>query len=355
MKKYIICLAFVLLFSSLVSLPVADKNKKPIVVDKMCYAQEIVEYEGEEVVEETNPSTQETQDQCDNCVCVWVRGESKITKSPDSAKIYATIETLDSDMTKSKEDNFSTFDEVVSALKKAGLTEDDITLEHFSCHASYDYAAGRNLLGYQSCTSFCVKANNIENIKEYIDILTENGASSIFNNEMLDDICMTLGGRAAEALVVKDVTQGASGDLRMVTNTARRMITQYGMSEELGLVAYDSDQPVFVGMEYGHSDKTYSQETAAKIDAEVRRIISEAYDRALALLKENRSILDNMSRVLVEKETIYTEEVEMLMAGKDYKEVVAYMETQDGDRRVNSMLKKDEEEPAKEAEEKKEE
>ncbi len=187
--------------------------------------------------------------------------------------------------------------------------------------------------------------------------MTRPAEDSVFHtyNEMLDDICMTLGGRAAEALVVKDVTQGASGDLRMVTNTARRMITQYGMSEELGLVAYDSDQPVVVGMEYGHSDKTYSQETAAKIDAEVRRIISEAYDRALNLLKENRSILDNMSRVLVEKETIYTEEVEMLMAGKDYKEVIAYMDTQDGDRRVKSMLGGETEKHNQKAEETKEE
>ena len=186
--------------------------------------------------------------------------------------------------------------------------------------------------------------------------MTRPAEDSVFHsyNEMLDDICMTLGGRAAEALVVKDVTQGASGDLRMVTSTARRMITQYGMSEELGLVAYDSDQPVFVGMEYGHSEKTYSQETAAKIDAEVRRIISEAYDRAIALLKENRSILDNMSRVLVEKETIYTEEVEMLMAGKDYKEVIAFMDAQDGDRRVRSMLGGKEEEPAKTEESKEE-
>ena len=187
--------------------------------------------------------------------------------------------------------------------------------------------------------------------------MTRPAEDSVFHtyNEMLDDICMTLGGRAAEALVVKDVTQGASGDLRMVTNTARRMITQYGMSEELGLVAYDSDQPVFVGMEYGHSDKTYSQETAAKIDAEVRRIISEAYERAVSLLKENRSILDNMSRVLVEKETIYTEEVEMLMAGKDYKEVIAYMDTQDGNRRVKSMLGGETEKPAEKEENNKEE
>lgn len=187
--------------------------------------------------------------------------------------------------------------------------------------------------------------------------MTRPAEDSVFHtyNEMLDDICMTLGGRAAEALVVKDVTQGASGDLRMVTSTARRMITQYGMSAELGLVAYDSDQPVFMGMEYGHSEKTYSQETAAKIDAEVRRIISEAYDRALELLTKNRSILDNMSRVLVEKETIYTEEVEMLMEGKDYKEVIAYMDAQDGDRRVKSMLGGEEEKPAEKAEEKTEE
>ena len=112
----------------------------------------------------------------------------------------------------------------------------------------------------------------------------------------------------------------------MVTSVARRMVTQYGMSDKLGLVAYDSDQPVFVGMEYGHSEKTYSQETAAAIDAEVRRLTSEAHARATELLKENRSILDNMARVLVEKETIYTEEVEMLMKGASWQEVIEAMD-----------------------------
>ena len=251
-------------------------------------------------------------------------------------------------------DVFDAFDKTVMGLKKKShvITEADKRIIAY-------HEAGHAVLA--GLCKYCDPVHEVTIIPRGNGAggftMTRPAEDSVFHtyNEMLDDICMTLGGRAAEALVVKDVTQGASGDLRMVTNTARRMITQYGMSEELGLVAYDSDQPVFVGMEYGHSDKTYSQETAAKIDAEVRRIISEAYDRALALLKENRSILDNMSRVLVEKETIYTEEVEMLMAGKDYKEVVAYMETQDGDRRVNSMLKKDEEAPAKEAEEKKEE
>ncbi len=158
--------------------------------------------------------------------------------------------------------------------------------------------------------------------------MTRPAEDSVFSsyNEMLDDICMTLGGRVAEELVIKNVTQGASGDLRMVTSVARRMITQYGMSEKLGLVAYDSDQPVFVGMEYGHSEKAYSQETAAAIDAEIRRLTSEAHERATKLLTENRAILDNMARVLVEKETIYTEEVEMLMRGASYREVIEAME-----------------------------
>ena len=107
------------------------------------------------------------------------------------------------------------------------------------------------------------------------------------------------------------------------------------MSDKLGLVAYDSDQPVFMGMEYGHSERVYSQETAAAIDAEVRRLISEAHARAVTLLKENRSILDNMSRVLVEKETIYTEDVALLMKGADYKEVIAAMDARDGEHEKN--------------------
>ena len=150
---------------------------------------------------------------------------------------------------------------------------------------------------------------------------------------------MSLGGRVAEELVIQDVTTGASADLQHVSDIARRMVTQWGMSDKLGLVAYDSDQPVFMGMEYGHQGRGgYSQETAATIDAEIRRLISGAHERATKLLKENRSILDNMSRVLVEKETIYTEEVQMLMKGADYKEVIAAMEERDGEHRANPFV-----------------
>ena len=155
----------------------------------------------------------------------------------------------------------------------------------------------------------------------------ETDDNDVSYNKLVDNICMSLGGRVAEELVIQDVTTGASADLQHVSDIARRMVTQWGMSDKLGLVAYDSDQPVFMGMEYGHQGRGgYSQETAAAIDAEVRRLITEAHERAVKMLKENRSILDNMSRVLVEKETIYTEEVAMLMKGMDWKEVIKSME-----------------------------
>ncbi len=163
----------------------------------------------------------------------------------------------------------------------------------------------------------------------------ETDDNDVSYNKLVDNICMCLGGRVAEELVIQDVTTGASADLQHVSSLARRMVTQWGMSDKLGLVAYDSDQPVFVGMEYGHSDKSYSEETANTIDNEIRRLISSAHDRATTLLKENRAILDNMSRVLVEKETIYTEEVAMLMKGASYKEVIEFMDAKEGTPRAN--------------------
>ncbi len=167
----------------------------------------------------------------------------------------------------------------------------------------------------------------------------ETDDNDVSYNKLIDNICMSLGGRVAEELVIQDVTTGASADLQHVSALARKMVTQWGMSDKLGLVAYDSDQPVFMGMEYGQQSRGgYSQETASAIDDEIRRLIGEAHARATKLLKENRSIMDNMSRVLVEKETIYTEEVAMLMKGADYKEVIAYMEEKEGTHKTNPFL-----------------
>ena len=106
------------------------------------------------------------------------------------------------------------------------------------------------------------------------------------------------------------------------------MVTEWGMSDKLGPIAYSSDGPVFIGRDF-EERATYSEATAAIIDSEVKAIVSAAYARAKKLLSENRSVLDNMARVLVEAETIYTAEVDMLMKGAGYKEVLEYMETHD--------------------------
>lgn len=146
--------------------------------------------------------------------------------------------------------------------------------------------------------------------------------------ELKNEICMSLGGRVAEELVIHDYSAGASQDIKVVTNTARKMVMEWGMSEKLGPIAYMSDEPVFLGRDY-ESRNTYSEATAAIIDSEIKRIVMEAYERAKSLLTEHRSVLDNMARILVECETIYTDEVDMLMNGSTWEEVKEYMETHD--------------------------
>ena len=158
---------------------------------------------------------------------------------------------------------------------------------------------------------------------------------SFMSREKIKDfICMALGGRVAEELVIKDITTGASNDLERVTEMAKRMITEWGMSEKLGLVTYGSNsQTVFFGNMEPHN--TYSKETATIIDEEMHNIINTAHDRATKFLTDNRAILDNMARVLIEKETIYSDEVDMLMEGKSYTEVIQYMEEHDAEHAEN--------------------
>ena len=150
---------------------------------------------------------------------------------------------------------------------------------------------------------------------------------------------MALGGRVAEELVIKDISSGATGDIKQATKFARAMVTEFGMSEKLGLISYSDDsQPVFLGKDMV-THNAYSEETAKLIDTEVRTIISTQHERARKLLTENRSILDNMARVLIERETIYAEEVDMLMEGKSYTEVLKYMD-ENGDKHVENVFKK---------------
>ena len=143
--------------------------------------------------------------------------------------------------------------------------------------------------------------------------------------KLLDDIVMTLGGRVAEELVIKDISAGASGDIQAVSKRARLMVTEWGMSEKVGPISYGSDKEIFIGRDMA-SHVTYSEHTAGIIDQEVKEIVSTSLEKARKLLKENKALLDNMARLLVERETIFSEEVEMLMQGKSVEEIMEFMD-----------------------------
>lgn len=130
--------------------------------------------------------------------------------------------------------------------------------------------------------------------------------------KMLQDITVTLGGRAAEELVLEDITTGASQDIKVATKTARAMITRYGFSDAIGMVNYEQNEDeVFIGRDWGHM-KSFSDNVANKIDEEVRAIIDECYAAAKRILTENKDILDACADLLIEKERISREEFEAL-------------------------------------------
>ena len=143
--------------------------------------------------------------------------------------------------------------------------------------------------------------------------------------KLLDDIVMTLGGRVAEELIIKDISAGASGDIQSVSKRARLMVTEWGMSEKVGPISYGSDKEIFIGRDMA-SHVTYSEKVAAIIDEEVSSIIDNALKKARDLLSKNKKLLDNMARLLIERETIFTEEVDMLMDGKSVEEIMAFMD-----------------------------
>lgn len=133
------------------------------------------------------------------------------------------------------------------------------------------------------------------------------------------NLAMSMGGRAAEELVIQDITTGAVGDIKHATDIARKMVMEWGMSE-LGPVYYGSNQEVFLGRDY-QSTHTYSESVATQIDAAVSKLVETAHKEAVKKLTEHRAIMDCMVRLLIERETIYTEEVDMIMDGKPYEEV----------------------------------
>ena len=131
-------------------------------------------------------------------------------------------------------------------------------------------------------------------------------------NKMMQNIVVDFGGRVAEELIFEDVTTGASQDIKQATQLARAMVTQYGMSDKVGLIHYGSDEDeVFIGRDLAHT-RGYGEQTASLIDSEVKRIIDEAHTKAKQMLQENMDALHACARLLVEKEKIGREEFEAI-------------------------------------------
>ncbi|WP_329456417.1 ATP-dependent zinc metalloprotease FtsH [Streptomyces sp. NBC_01497] len=143
----------------------------------------------------------------------------------------------------------------------------------------------------------------------YTMVLPDEDKYSTTRNEMLDQLAYMLGGRAAEELVFHDPTTGAANDIEKATSTARSMVTQYGMTERLGAIKFggDNSEP-FLGREMGHQ-RDYSEEVAALVDEEVKKLIETAHNEAWEILVENRDVLDNLVLALLEKETLGKEEI----------------------------------------------
>ena len=147
----------------------------------------------------------------------------------------------------------------------------------------------------------------------YTLILPKEDRYYATRSEMLDELKVLLGGRVAEALVLKEISSGASNDLQRATSLARQMICEYGMSPELGPMTFGHRQDqVFLGRDIGR-DKDYSEEVAAKIDKEIRKFIDEAYQKTESLLNENMDKLHLIADALIERETLEGEEIDQLM------------------------------------------
>jgi len=148
----------------------------------------------------------------------------------------------------------------------------------------------------------------------YTMVLPEEDKYSTTRNEMLDQLAYMLGGRAAEELVFHDPTTGAANDIEKATSLARRMVTQYGMTERLGAIKFGSDRgEPFLGRDIGH-ERDYSEQVAAMVDEEVRALIETAHQEAFDILVENRDVLDALVVELLDKETLDRDQVAAVFA-----------------------------------------
>ena len=169
----------------------------------------------------------------------------------------------------------------------------------------------------------------------------ENDNSYYSYNFLMDDIAMSMGGRIAEELVFKDITSGASADINQATKIAHAMVYDYGMSKRLGFISLGSDQQIFIGRDY-QQKRDFSEKLASEADDEIREILDYNYKRAKKLLQDNLPLLENMAKLLLERETINKDEIDMLMAGKGAEEIAKIMEEREAEQRKKEQALREE-------------
>ena len=156
-----------------------------------------------------------------------------------------------------------------------------------------------------------------------------------------DVVAMSMGGRIAEELIFKNITSGASSDIQHATKIARAMVYEWGMSKKLGFLALSSNGEVFIGRDY-QTRNNFSEKLAGIADDEIMEILNSNYKRAKEVLTEKIDLLHELAKLLMARETIYKEEVDMIMAGKTSEEIVAIMEQKDKERKEKEAKQREE-------------
>lgn len=162
----------------------------------------------------------------------------------------------------------------------------------------------------------------------YTLTINDKDERHITKEKLLQTLSMMLGGRAAEEIMLKDITTGASNDMQRATQIARRMVTEWGMSSKIGLMSLGNENEVFIGRDY-QKQASYSEQIAGQIDEEVKEIIDTAYNRAKAIITKNKNILTSLVELLEKKETIYSEEFDDLFKGKSVEDIIAEIDAKE--------------------------
>lgn len=194
------------------------------------------------------------------------------------------------------------------------------------------------------------KLNNCEDVQEvsiiprgmaagYTMSRPDSDDSHMTLGRLNDEIAMIMGGRIAEEVFMDDISTGASNDIQKATDIAKRMVTEWGMSEKFGFMNLGQKEEIFVGRDY-QTKNSYSEQTASEIDQEIHKILKYNYTRAKGIIEKNKDVLTTMAQILLAKETIYKEEVDLIIEGNTVEQVLSYMDRKQAEQKAKDDERK---------------